>query len=256
MGGSLGDNLIELKIKPPLAWITLNRPDKLNALNQALLEALNEALGEAAASTEVAAVAITGSGEKVFCAGADVRELSGVPPEQVMETNLRGHAVFDAIEALRKPVLAAINGDALGGGLELALACDVRVAVENARLGLPEVSLGVIPGWGGTYRLPAMVGTGRAREMILTGRMVESAEALDMGLVSHVVPASELREVTLEIARNLSKKSQEALALAKGALKAAAPPSEILSRIESGSVASLVSTNEFRRRLEELFGNR
>lgn len=255
MGGFLADNLIELEIEPPLAWITLNRPEKLNALNQVLLEALDEAL-EAAVSSEVTAVAITGSGEKAFCAGADVRELRRVPPEQVMETNLKGHAVFDKIEALRKPVLAAINGAALGGGLELALACDIRVAVDHARLGLPEVGIGVIPGWGGTYRLPDVVGAGRAREMILTGRMVESAEALNMGLVSHVVSASELREATLEVARNLATKSQEALALAKGALKAAAPPSAALSRIESGSVASLVSTNEFRRRSEELLDAR
>ena len=249
-------NLIEIKIEPPLAWITLNRSDKLNALNQALLQALNEALDKAVASSEVAVVAITGSGEKAFCAGADVRELSEVPPEQVMETNLRGHAVFDAIEGLNKPVLAVINGDALGGGLELALACDIRLAVENARLGLPEVGLGVIPGWGGTYRLPAVVGTGRAREMILTGRKVESAEALDMGLVSQVVMAGDLQEAMHEVARDLSAKSQEALALAKGALKAAAPRSEVLSQIESGSVASLVSTNEFRRRFETLFGRR
>lgn len=250
------DNLIELKIEPPLAWITLNRPDKLNALNQALLKALDKALEEAAQSSDIAVVAITGSGEKAFCAGADVRELSDTPSEQVMETNLRGHAVFDAIEGLHKPVLAAINGDALGGGLELALACDIRLVAENARLGLPEVGLGVIPGWGGTYRLPATVGAGRAREMIMTGRMVESAEALDMGLVSRVVTAGELREATLEVARNLATKSQAALALAKGALKAAAPRSEVLSRVESGSVASLVSTNEFRRRRDELFGVR
>lgn len=252
----MAGNLVESEIEPPLAWITLNRPEKLNALSQALLEALHEALGEAAASSEVAAVAITGSGERAFCAGADVRELSGIPPEQVMETNLRGHAVFEAIEALHKPVIAAINGDALGGGLELALACDIRVATENARLGLPEVSLGVIPGWGGTYRLPAAVGTGRAREMILTGRLVGSDEALGMGLVSQVVTAGELREAIKEMAEKLSTKSQEALALAKGALKAAGPQSQTLSRVESGSVASLVSTDEFRRRLGEMFGGR
>lgn len=252
----MATNEVRLEIEPPLAWITLNRPDKLNALNQALLEGLRETLEAATASSEVAVIAVTGSGERAFCAGADVRELGDVPPDQVMQTNLKGHSVFDAIEMLRKPVLAAINGDALGGGLELALACDIRIAAENARMGLPEVALGVIPGWGGTYRLPAVVGAGRAREMILSGRLVKSTEALAMGLVSQVVPASELHESTVEVARNLATKSQEALALAKGALKAAAPRSEVLSRIESGSVASLVSTDEFRRRFEELFGSR
>lgn len=253
-GGAVADNRIVLDFEPPLAWITLNRPEKLNALDRASLEALRNALDEVVASLEVAVVAITGAGEKAFCAGADVRELSGVSPDEVLETNLMGHAVFDAIEALRKPVLAVINGHALGGGLELALSCDIRIAADNARLGLPEVKLGVIPGWGGTYRLPAVVGAGRAREMILTGRLVDSSEALGMGLVSQVVSASRLREATLDVSRELATKSPGALALAKGTLRAGGPVGERLSRVESGSVASLVAGDEFRRRLDRFLG--
>lgn len=253
-GGAVEDSRIVLDFEPPLAWITLNRPEKLNILDRASLEALQSALDEVAATPEVAVVAITGSGEKAFCAGADVRELSGVPPDEVLGTNLVGHAVFDVIETLRKPVLAAVNGHALGGGLELALSCDIRIAADSARLGLPEVNLGVIPGWGGTYRLPAVVGAGRAREMILTGRLVDASEALSIGLVSRVVSAGRLREAIVDLSRELATKSPDALALAKGTLRAGGPTGEHLSRVESGSVASLVAGAEFRRRVDGFLG--
>lgn len=245
-----------MDFEPPLAWITLNRPAKLNILNRSLLEALQEALEESAKRDGIAAIAITGSGDKAFCAGADVEELRSVAPDRVMQHNLLGHRVFEAIERLSKPVLAVVNGYALGGGLELALACDIRIAAEGVRMGLPEVSLGVIPGWGGTWRLAATIGGGRAREMILRGRLIDAAEALEMGLLSRVVPVEDLRDVALELGRDLASKSPDALAMAKGALLAAAPHGEPLSRVESGSVASLVTGEEFQRRLEEFLGDR
>lgn len=250
-----GDELT-LDYEPPLAWITLNRPAKLNALSRALLEALRGALEEAADRDGVAAIAITGSGDRAFCAGADLEEFKSVAPDRIVEHNLLGHRVFEAIERLPKPVLAVVNGYALGGGLELALACDIRIAAEGVRVGLPEVSLGVIPGWGGTWRLAAVVGGGRAREMILRGRLVDAAEALEMGLLSRVVPAEDLRDAALELGRDLASKSPDALAMAKGALLAAAPHGEPLSRVESGSIASLIAGEEFQRRLEEFLGDR
>lgn len=250
----MGNDHLSVDFEPPLAWITLRRPEKLNALSHASLQALREALERAAASPEVAAVAITGAGDRAFCAGADVEELGALTPNRVMEANLLGHRVFEAIESLPKPVLAVINGYALGGGLELALACDVRIAAEGVGLGLPEVNLGVIPGWGGTWRLSATVGAGRAREMILTGRLVDAREALEMGLLSRVVPKENLREAAFDLGRELAFKSPDALAMAKGAFLAAAPPAGSLSRVESGSVASLVAGEEFRRRLEEFLG--
>lgn len=248
--------LVGLESEPPVSWITLRRPEKLNALNNQALEELRSALSQAQADQESAVIAITGSGDRAFCAGADVEELASLPQEQVLETNMLGHRIFESIERLRKPVIAAINGYALGGGLELALACDLRVAASDSRMGLPEVSMGVIPGWGGTWRLREAVGSGRAREMILTGRLLDANEALGAGLLSRVVPGELLREAAGELASLLSANSPDALATAKGVLLGGAPQAEALARIESGSVASLVAGDEFRRRFEQRFGGR
>lgn len=249
-------NLVGLETDPPVAWITLNRPKSLNALNTRLLEELRAALCELEEDGGIAAIAIIGAGERAFCAGADVEELASLPADQVLESNLLGHGVFELIERLRKPVIAAINGYALGGGLELALSCDLRLAASDSQMGLPEVRLGVIPGWGGTWRLREAVGSGRAREMILTGRLLEAGEALEAGLLSRVVPGDRLREEVRELAVQLSGNSPEALAAAKGTLLASAPDARVLARVESGSVASLVSGEEFRRRFERMFGKR
>jgi enoyl-CoA hydratase len=175
-----------------VATVSVNRPDKRNALNARVLHELDAAFAALAADPEVGGVLLTGAGEKAFVAGADVAELAEQSPMAGREMARRGQAVFDRIEGMPKPVIAAVNGFALGGGCELALACHLRVAAEHAQFGTPEVKLGLMCGYGGTQRLPRLVGRGRALEMLLTGEMVDAAEALRIGLVNRVVPKDKL----------------------------------------------------------------
>src|SRR5262249_50052542 len=170
----------------------INRPDKLNALNDRTMEELDRAFTELRGDTAVGGVILTGSGGKAFVAGADIAELSAQSPIDGKERGIRGQEILERIENLGKPVIAAVNGFALGGGCELALACHARIASENAKLGTPEVKLGLMCGYGGTQRLPRLVGKGRALEMLLTGEMVDAAEALRIGLVNKVVPKEAL----------------------------------------------------------------
>lgn len=193
-------------------WITINRPQKLNALNVATVRELDRAIAEAASDGSVHALVITGAGEKAFVAGADIAELNTLGPEQAKEFALRGQAVFGRIERMRKPVIAAINGFALGGGCELAMACHLRVASAKARLGQPEVSLGLIPGYGGTQRLPRLVGPGRALELLVTGRMVGAEEAAQIGLVNTVVEPDELAEAVTKLAGSILANGPNAVA--------------------------------------------
>lgn len=169
-----------------IATITINRPDKLNALNEEVLDELSEVFQKVQSDDDVAAVLVTGAGEKAFVAGADIKELSSLDEEAGRKTSEKGQQIFQSIEDSRKPVVAVVNGYALGGGAELAMACHMRIAAENAVFGLPEVGLGLIPGYGGTQRLPVLVGRARALEMILTGKQVKADEALQMGLVNEV----------------------------------------------------------------------
>lgn len=175
-----------------VALVTVNRPEKLNALSGAVIAELQHAFERIAAETGIRAAILTGAGEKAFVAGADIQELAALSGLQAREFARRGQRVFRMLETSRKPSVAAINGFALGGGLELAMACTVRVAAENARMGQPEVKLGIIPGYGGTQRLPRLVGRGRALEMLLAGEPVTAAEACRIGLVNAVVPQAEL----------------------------------------------------------------
>ena len=181
-----------LEVKDGVAVLTVNRPDKLNALDDATVDELDRAFAGLGADDAVRGVILTGSGEKAFVAGADIGELATQSPVQGKERSIRGQKVLDRIEDLGKPVVAAVNGFALGGGCELAMACHVRIASENARLGTPEVKLGIMCGYAGSQRLPRLVGKGRALEMLLTGEMVDAQEALRIGLVNRVVAKDKL----------------------------------------------------------------
>lgn len=183
---------IKFEKKNQIAYITIDRPKVLNALNMATMQELQIVFSAVKDHTDVHAVILTGAGEKAFVAGADIGELSEHSPVSAKEYTHRGQAVIDAIEHLGKPVIACINGFALGGGCELALACTMRLASENAKLGQPEVKLGLIPGYGGTQRLPRLVGKGPALQLLLTGEMITAQEAHRIGLVNEVLPAGEL----------------------------------------------------------------
>lgn len=199
----------------PIAVLTINRPKALNAMNHAVLDELTRAARELDADEGVLVVIVTGAGEKAFVAGADISEMAGFGPQQAEAHARRGQAAMAAFERMKKPVIAAVNGYALGGGLELALACDIRIASENAQVGLPEVSLGTIPGFGGTQRLSRLVGAGLAKELIFTGRRVKSDEALRIGLVNKVVPLADLLETAKQMARNIAANGPYAVRLAK-----------------------------------------
>ena len=196
-----------------IAWLTLNRPAALNALNQELLQQLAMRLTQIQADEAVKAVIITGSGEKAFCAGADIAYLHQASPLAVREFAQQGIAVNQQIETLGKPVIAAINGYALGGGLELAESCWLRVAVSTARFGHPEVKIGAVAGFGGTTRLPRLIGRGRAAELLARGRIVDAEEALRIGLVSEVVATADLLATTEALARDILAQSPTACLL-------------------------------------------
>ncbi|TFG51003.1 MAG: enoyl-CoA hydratase [Gemmatimonadales bacterium] len=181
-----------LDIRDGIATITINRPDKLNALNASVIRELGEAAAAVEADPAVRGVILTGAGPKAFVAGADISELASQTPLEGKARSLAGQAVFRRFEAMRKPVVAAINGFCLGGGCELAMACHIRIASETARFGQPEVKLGIGPGYGATVRLPRLVGRGRAIQLLLTGEMIDAQEAWRIGLVNRVVPAAAL----------------------------------------------------------------
>ena len=193
-------------------WVRVNRPDKLNALNREVLAELEAVLAAAREDTAVRALVLTGTGEKAFVAGADITEFQGLSAGQAEALSRRGQQLFDAIEGSPIPVIAAVNGFALGGGCELAMACHLRFASSNSRFGQPEVKLGLIPGYGGTQRLPRLVGRGRALELLLTGAMIDAATAHAWGLVNRVVEPGELRDATQTIAEAILAVSPVAVA--------------------------------------------
>ncbi len=186
-----------------IGYVAVNRPEKLNALNRKTMDELHDCFQEIERDDEVRAVILTGAGEKAFVGGADINELAVQTPVEGKELSRRGQKILDLIEQLGKPVIAAVNGYALGGGCELALACTIRIASENARLGQPEVKLGLIPGYAGTQRLPRLVGRGRALEMVLSGEPVSAAEAYRIGLVNQVVPAQDLIATAEKLAQKI-----------------------------------------------------
>lgn len=190
-----------------VAVVTINRPKVLNALNSQTIDELERVMRELQSDDAVRAIVLTGAGEKSFVAGADINELAVLSPAEGQRHGRRGQAVFDLIEHLGKPTVAAINGFALGGGCELAMACTIRLAADHARLGQPEVNLGIIPGYAGSQRLPRLVGKGRALEILLTGDMVPAARAYEIGLVNRVVPAAELLSEAKKLATTLASKA-------------------------------------------------
>ena len=202
-----------------VAILTIHRPDKLNALNEAVRVELLAALAEIETDDAVGAVVITGSGEKAFIAGADIGEFAGRSPFD-QRFAMRSPRIFDIMASFPKPVIAMLNGFCLGGGCELSMSCDMRIASDKARFGQPEINLGLIPGGGGTQRLPRLVGMGQAMRMILSGDMIPAAEAKEIGLVDLVFPADELRARTLELAQKIASKSPLTLKVAKEALRA------------------------------------
>ena len=202
-----------------VATITINRPAVRNALNDATLGAIDDAVPELDADPEVRVILLTGAGDKAFVAGADINELSRATPVTGRTLALRGQAVFDRIAATGKPVIAVINGFCLGGGCELALACTFRFAADTAEIGQPEINLGIIPGYGGSQRLPRLIGRDRALDLILTGRRVPAAEALALGLVTRVYPAATLRAEALAFAGELAAKAPIAVRFALEAVR-------------------------------------
>lgn len=205
---------IILSIKESTAYITINRETKLNALNKDTIAELKAAVDSVEHNDSVRGIFITGAGQKAFVAGADIQEFLGKSSEDAKSLSSFGHELMDKIANFSKPVIAGINGFALGGGLELALACHIRIAAVSAKMGLPEVSLGLIPGYGGTQRLVELVGKGKALEMILTGDMIEAQDAYQWGLVNQVVELYELEETAQNILNKIYSRSRNAVATA------------------------------------------
>lgn len=214
----IDSGLILYEKREKTAVLTFNRPGALNALNTEVNLKLIELLDRAQADSEVRVIVLTGSGDKAFVAGADIIEMMNMDAMQARFHAIRAKRVTDKLWNLSKPVIAAINGFCLGGGLEYALACDLRIASEKARFGLPEINLGILPGGGGTQRLPRLIGLTKAKELCLTGDMITAAQALELGLVNCVVPAESLLDKALEFAAKIAGKSPTSATLIKAAM--------------------------------------
>ena len=235
------------EIQDSICTITINRPTKLNALNKQTIEELHHAMKTADEDSNIRVILLTGSGEKAFVAGADISEFAHFSAEEGKLLAAKGQLdLFDFIENLSTPVIAAVNGFALGGGLELAMSAHFRIASDNAKLGLPEVTLGVIPGYGGTQRLPQLVGKGRAFEMIMTANMIDAPTALSYGLVNHVVSPEELMPFANQLAARIAKNAPIALAKAIEAVNAGFKDGKNGYEIEIENFGSCFATQDFK----------
>jgi enoyl-CoA hydratase len=242
---------VQVEKKDAIAIVTIARPEKLNALNRAVLGELDCAFAGLFADSAVRAIVLTGAGEKAFVAGADIGELAVLDTRGAEEASAYGSAIFRRIAESRAPVIAAVNGFALGGGCELALACAIRIASENAKFGLPEVGLGIIPGYGGTQRLPRIVGFGVAAELIATGRMIDANEALRIGLVNRVVPLADLIAQAEALARDIASKAPLAVAAALEAARVGLESGlDAGLRLESSLFGILGSTRDMHEGLQ------
>jgi len=238
-------------------WVILNRPHRLNAFNEVLMEELADALDTAEKDPSVRCLVITGEGDRSFSAGLDLTMVPKATPVKAEEVSRAGQKLFGRIEEIPKPVIASINGFALGGGLELALACDFRIAAEHAELGSPEINIGIIPGWGGTQRLVRNVGLTRAKEMVMLGNALKADEALKIGLVNKVVHYDKLKEETTALAKRLCEEPPIALKYAKHALNFGSQvPLDVGLRLESGLLALLFSTEDLKEGLEAFMSKR
>jgi len=248
---------IKIEREPNILWIILNRPQRLNAFNNVLMEELADILDTAEKDPTVRCIVITGDGDTAFSAGADVTAFPRATPVSAEEFSRAGQKVFSKVEEIPKPVIAAINGYALGGGLELALACDFRIAAEHAELGSPEIVLGLIPGWGGTQRLVRIVGLPMAKEIVMLGTRIKADEALRKGLVNKVVHYDKLRDEAREMAKKLSAGPPLALKYAKHAMNFGTQvPLEVGLRLESGLMALTFSTEDMKEGLEAFMSRR
>lgn len=238
-------------------WIVLNRPHRLNSFNDVLMEELNDMLDIAEKDPSVRCVVITGDGDRAFSAGADLTMFSKATPVKAEEFSRAGQRIFGKAEEMTKPIIAAINGFALGGGLELALACDFRIAAEHAELGNPEIKRGIIPGWGGTQRLVRIVGLAKAKEMMMLGNSVKADEALKIGLVHKVVHYEKLRDEVRELAKTLSEGPPIAMKYVKNALNfGTQAPLDVGLRLESGLMALAFSTEDVKEGVEAFMSRR
>lgn len=227
-----------------IATITINRPQALNALNEeTILEMLSE-LNDAERDESIKVVVVTGAGDRAFSAGADIKMMKDAGSLRARELSRLGQRLTNEIEDLEKPVIAAINGYALGGGLEVAMACDLRIASENARLGQPEINIGLFPGWGGTQRLPRLVGKGMAKEMIFTGKMIDAKTAKELGLVNAVVPADQLKSIVKELATELINRPPVALKLAKELINNSTETNLRLGMVHEAEAFGIVASTE------------
>ena len=207
----MADSLLLTEDRGGIRTLTINRPDKLNALNSETLDALHQAFDAAAADDAVRVVVLTGSGAKAFVAGADISEMNGLTPVQGRDFSLRGQRMMRRVEKMPKPVIAAVNGFALGGGLELAMCCHLRIAADSAKVGQPEINLGLIPGFGGSQRLLRLAGRAATLELCLTGAPIDAARARELGIVNRVVPADQLMDETMKLAGQLANAAPLAL---------------------------------------------
>jgi enoyl-CoA hydratase len=240
-----------------LALVEVNRPDKLNALNAATIRRLDEVLRDVRADDAVRAIILTGAGEKAFVAGADIAELATMGPIDGVQVSRDGQETFRMLERMPKPVIAAVNGFALGGGLELALACHIRIASTRAKFGLPEVKLGIIPGYGGTVRLPRLVGRGRALELMLTGDMIDAAEALRIGLVNRVEEPDAVLGAARDMARKMMANGPVALAMALEAVdRGMSTTIDDAQILESRLFGLLASTEDMREGMQAFLEKR
>lgn len=240
------ENHLIIEIKEAIGIIAIDRPSKLNALNAEVIEALSGAIKDFHSNPNIRVIILTGSGEKAFVAGADIAAFSKFGPAEGQALASQGQlALFNLIEQGPTPVIAAINGYALGGGLELAMACHMRLAASTAKMGLPEVSLGLIPGYGGTQRLPQLIGKGRANELIFSGQMIGAQTALEYGLVNKVVALEELMSSAEALALKIAQQSPTAISAAIGAVNAGFDPTQNGYEVEIKAFGNLFGSPDF-----------